>query len=87
MAKPWLNFEAGAVSNTEWSSKVCTYLFGIKPADITGPLTQFQHTNCTKDDTLLLVSIINTADKGKVHLKTRYWRGHSPSFGLNSRAH
>ena len=78
--EPWLNFEAGAVSNTEWSSKVCTYLFGIKPADITGPLTQFQHTNCTKDDTLLLVKTLNTAqgegaleDKVLERSFTKFW--------------
>jgi TIR domain len=68
--EPWLNFEAGAVSNTDWSSKVCTYLFGIKPADITGPLTQFQHTNCTKDDTLLLVKTLNAA-QGEAALEER----------------
>jgi hypothetical protein len=59
--EPWLNFEAGAVSNTEWKTNVCTYLFDLKPTDFTGPLTQFQATVCTKDDTFRLVTTLNTA--------------------------
>lgn len=58
---PWLNFEAGAISNTIWASKVCTYLVGIKPTDLNGPLKQFQATVCDRDDTRRLVGTLNQA--------------------------
>lgn len=58
----WLNFEAGAVSNTPWAANVCTYLFGLSSSDFTGPLTEFQATAATsKDDNLRLLSTINNA--------------------------
>lgn len=59
---PWINFEAGAVSNTPWSAHVCTYLFGVASSGITGPLTQFQGTIATsKEDNLRLLATINSA--------------------------
>ncbi len=66
LQSPWLNFEAGAVSNTPWSANVCTYLFGISNSDVTGPLTQFQSTIATsKEDNLRLLSTINSAQEGR----------------------
>jgi len=60
--EPWINFEAGAVSNTAWSAHVCTYLFGVASSGITGPLTQFQGTIATsKEDNLRLLATINSA--------------------------
>ena len=42
-AKPWLNFEAGALSKTLGSETyVCPYLYDMEPGDLVGPLTQFQ---------------------------------------------
>ncbi len=38
---PWLMFEAGALSK-QFESRVCSILFGLRPADVQGPLTQFQ---------------------------------------------
>ena len=38
---PWLMFEAGALSK-QLESRVCPILFGLKPTDVQGPLTQFQ---------------------------------------------
>ncbi len=59
---PWINFEAGAVSNTAWSANVCTYLFGVASSGITGPLTQFQGTVATnREDNLRLLATINSA--------------------------
>jgi len=62
----WLNFEAGAVSNTLWSANVCTYLFGVSNSDVTGPLTQFQSTIATsKEDNFRLLSTINSAQEDR----------------------
>ena len=57
----WLNFEAGAVSNTDWTSHVCTYLLGLTGSSVTGPLTQFQHTLANRDDTWRLIKTLNSA--------------------------
>ncbi len=64
LGEPWLNFEAGAVSNTAWTAYVCTYLFGVTSSDITGPLTQFQSTAAaSKQDNLKLLATINSAQQ------------------------
>jgi hypothetical protein len=64
LESPWLNFEAGAVSNTPWSANVCTYLFNVTSSDITGPLNQFQWTVATsKDENLKLLAAINGAQE------------------------
>ncbi|HDY66994.1 MAG TPA: TIR domain-containing protein [Candidatus Scalindua sp.] len=54
--KPWLLFEAGALSK---DSPVCTFLYDLKDTDITGPLTQFQSTKNEKDEIKKLISTIN----------------------------
>lgn len=57
---PWILFEAGAVSKKlDDKTKVCPYLFGIEPTDITGPLTQFQAVKADKADTKKLMQAIN----------------------------
>ena len=57
--KPWILFEAGALSKSIEKSSVCTLLFDIEPSDIKGPLTSFQATRFTKDDFKKLVISIN----------------------------
>jgi hypothetical protein len=57
-SKPWLNFEAGALSNS-LKSFVSPFLVNIKASDITGPLTQFQATNFTYADIKRLIEGIN----------------------------
>jgi TIR domain len=59
----WLLYEAGALSKLATSSLVCTYLTGIAPSQLEGPLSQFQSTLCTKDDTLQLIRDLNRALK------------------------
>jgi hypothetical protein len=54
-------FEAGALSKTLQTTHVCPFLFGIEPADIKGPLVQFQATKAEKDDTKKLIHTINRA--------------------------
>lgn len=55
---PWLLFEAGALSKTK-DAHVCTLLLDVTSADMQGPLAQFQHTACMKDDIRTLIATIN----------------------------
>ena len=49
---PWLLFEAGALAKKLEEGRVVAYLMdNIKPADLTGPLTQFQNVACDKAGT------------------------------------
>jgi hypothetical protein len=57
---PWLHFEAGAISKAIGKSYVSPVLFGIRPSEISGPLSQFQLTVCDKDDILNLMRSINS---------------------------
>ena len=58
--RPWLNFEAGALSKSIEKSHVSPFLIDIKPTDITGPLTQFQSTNYAYADVFRLVKSMNS---------------------------
>jgi hypothetical protein len=61
LKEPWLNFEAGAISNTDPPAYVCTYLVGVTSSSVKGPLAQFQWTDATsKHDNLQLLEAINT---------------------------
>lgn len=57
----WINFEAGALSKTIERTYVCTYLQDLKPTDIEGPLSQFNHTRVDKEDSRKLIHAINRA--------------------------
>lgn len=57
--KPWILFEAGALSKNFGKSKVCTLLFGIDSSDLTGPLTGFQDTKFNKTDFKKMIESIN----------------------------
>jgi hypothetical protein len=59
--KPWILFEAGALSKSIDRSRVCTLLFGIEPADVKGPLTSFQSTRFARDDFKRLITTVNNA--------------------------
>jgi hypothetical protein len=59
---PWLLFESGALSKSLKESNVSTLLTGgLRPTDIEGPLSHFQHTSFEKEDFLKLVNSINDA--------------------------
>lgn len=60
VAAPWINFEAGAIAKS-LDSRVSSILIGVKPSDITGPLTGFQATCANRDDLFRLVKSINNA--------------------------
>jgi hypothetical protein len=55
---PWLNFEAGAISNSA-NTAVCPLLFGVDPSDVSGPLAQFQATPFNKDEARKLITSLN----------------------------
>ncbi|MBO0930000.1 toll/interleukin-1 receptor domain-containing protein [Fibrella aquatilis] len=57
--KPWILFEAGALSNKLDKSKVCPLLFGLSNSDLTGPLATFQTTIFVKDEFKKLMQTIN----------------------------
>ncbi|MBI1492501.1 TIR domain-containing protein [Halocynthiibacter styelae] len=57
--RPWILFEAGALSKDIDASKVCSILFGMEPSDLSGPLTTFQTTQFEKRDFKKLLSTIN----------------------------
>lgn len=59
--EPWLNFEAGAMSNAFQSSKVSPLILGINPEELPGTLAQFQCTRVDRDDMRRLVHSINKA--------------------------
>jgi hypothetical protein len=61
MNAPWILFEAGALSKTLEETFVCPYLLDIRPADLEGPLAQFQAAIANEEDTKKLVQTINRA--------------------------
>ena len=59
--RPWILFEAGALSNSiKPNDRVCPLLIGMKPTDISGPLVQFQLTEAKKNDVWKLITKLNT---------------------------
>ena len=58
--KPWINFEAGALSKFISRQCIAPLLFDFQStADVTGPLVQFQSVSCTKEEIFRLVDSIN----------------------------
>jgi hypothetical protein len=58
-SSPWINFEAGSLSREIEQAFVSPFLFDLKPSEINGPLSQFQHTANSKDDLKKLIFTIN----------------------------
>lgn len=57
--KPWILFEAGALSNKLEKSRVCPLLFELTNSDLTGPLATFQTTVFNKTEFKKLMSTVN----------------------------
>jgi hypothetical protein len=51
-------FEAGAPSKRLGKAKVCPILFGVQPADLKGPLVQFQAARFEKSELQRVVRMI-----------------------------
>jgi hypothetical protein len=67
ISKPWILFEAGALSKNFGKANVCTILFNLDSADLSGPLTSFQATKFDKTDfKKLLITINNTGSDSKL---------------------
>jgi hypothetical protein len=67
ITKPWILFEAGALSKNFGKANVCTILFNLDSADFSGPLTSFQATKFDKADfKKLLITINNTGAESKL---------------------
>jgi hypothetical protein len=54
---PWIHFEAGALATAVGlrGGDVFTYVYGFNPGRLTGPLSAYQSTLATRDDTQRLV--------------------------------
>src|SRR5262245_18565751 len=56
----WILFEAGVLAKALDKSRVCPYLIGLEPAQITSrPLAQFQAKRSNKEETFELICAIN----------------------------
>ena len=44
----WMLFESGALAKKMEKSRLCTFLFDLKPSDVKDPLALFNHTKNTK---------------------------------------
>lgn len=65
--KPWILFEAGALSNKLEKSRVCPILFDLTNSDLKGPLATFQTTEFKKEDFKKLMKSINLLlDENKI---------------------
>lgn len=58
---PWLTFEAGALSKKLEKAYVSPFLFGVKRAEIDGPILQFQSTIFNEKDVKKLLTTLNKA--------------------------
>lgn len=63
LTKPWIMFEAGALSKQIGTSKVCPILFDVDNADLVGPLVQFQTVQFCQDDIRKLIQMLNKSLK------------------------
>ena len=58
---PWILFESGALGKALEGSRVCTFLYELRPADLEGPLVQFQATQANEPDIRKLLHTLNDA--------------------------
>jgi hypothetical protein len=57
----WILYEAGALSKFQKEARVWTFLLDIKPTNISGPLSKFQHTSFEETEVFQLLQSINKA--------------------------
>lgn len=66
LESPWILFESGALSKSVNESHACTLLLdGLRPTDVVGPLSHFQHTTFEKGDFRKLLETVNEALREK----------------------
>jgi EAL domain-containing protein (putative c-di-GMP-specific phosphodiesterase class I) len=61
MDKPWLMFEAGALSKSMKASRVCPLAYSMELNQLSGPIGQFQANRLDKDGVLQVLKAINSA--------------------------
>lgn len=61
LLKPWIMFEAGALSKSVDVSLVCPVLFGVDSTDLEGPLVQFQASSFCESDMRRLMKTFNSS--------------------------
>jgi hypothetical protein len=67
----WIHFEAGALARTIQKKRrqggaLLTYLLGVRPDELTGPLAEYQATSVERDDTRkLCAAIVNVMTRTK----------------------
>lgn len=77
--RPWLNFEAGAISKSLRRGRPMPLLFDVKSTEISGPLVQFQAKEADRDGVFTVLSSLNeilaTALKPAVLQRTfdKFW--------------
>jgi hypothetical protein len=59
LTRPWIMFEAGALSKRVDASRVCPVLFGIESTDLEGPLVQFQAAAFSEAEIRKLIRTMN----------------------------
>jgi hypothetical protein len=59
LSKPWLLFEAGALTKHSEGRACCLLLSGLRPADVAGPLAQFQNRTFDEENLELLMRDVN----------------------------
>lgn len=59
--KPWILFESGALAKSLASGRVCPYLIDMTPAELDGPLSQFQAVVANQDGTRKLIQALHAA--------------------------
>lgn len=57
--KPWILFEAGALTKGLSDARVCTLLIDLEPHHVRPPLGQFNHTQVNESDMFKLICTLN----------------------------
>jgi len=76
MDKPWLMFEAGALSKSMKASRVCPLAYSMELTQLSGPIAQFQANRLDQEGVFQVLMAINAAmlDKGldAIHLREQF---------------
>jgi hypothetical protein len=72
---PWMHFEVGAIAGKNAESRIFTYLFGLSPDEISGPLGAFQSSSCLREDTRKLVLALGKICQKSVEKFDEHWPG------------
>lgn len=60
LLSPWILFEAGALTKHVKGRACCVLFKGLRPQDVSGPLSQFQHVSFSEPDFQKLLVDINS---------------------------